>query len=83
MTAIPTRMIDDGTISPKVAIPTSLLVLAGAVLALLDLTGLVDLEDELWLTLLAAGGVTFGTGYAARPGPVIPDPSTINPGGVR
>jgi hypothetical protein len=73
-----TRMMDDGTISPKVAIPTALLALAGIILAVLDSTGVLALEDGVWIALLSAGGVTFGTGYAARPGPVVPDPEAVD-----
>jgi prepilin-type N-terminal cleavage/methylation domain-containing protein len=69
-----TRMVDDGTISPKVAIPTAVLAFAGVVAFILDSTGVVDMDDSLWITLLSAGGVTFTGGYAARPGAVIPDP---------
>lgn len=54
-------------ISPKVSVPTTLLALAGAVLCGLDLTGVISLEDGVWLALLAAGGVTFGAGYRANP----------------
>lgn len=69
-----TRMVDDGTISPKVAIPTAVLAFAGVVAFILDSTGVLDMDDSLWITLLSAGGVTFTGGYAARPGAVIPDP---------
>jgi hypothetical protein len=68
-----TRMIDGATFSPKVAVPTSVLVLIGAVLAVLDSTGVLDLDDSLWIALLSAGGVTGVTGYAARPGAVVTD----------
>jgi hypothetical protein len=68
-----TRMVDEGTISPKVAIPTSVLVLAGAVLFVLDALGVLTVDDTLWVTLLGAGGFTGASGYAARPGPVVKD----------
>lgn len=58
-------------LSPKVVIPTALLALAGVVLMVLDLLGVLDIEDEIWITLLGAGGVTFGSGYAAKPGLVV------------
>lgn len=54
-------------ISPKVSVPSTLLALAGSVLCGLDLTGVIDLEDGVWVALLAAGGVTFGAGYKANP----------------
>lgn len=57
-------------VSPKVAIPTSMLLVAGALLALLDLTAIVDVDDTLWQALLAAGGVTGGAGAAVGPGTV-------------
>lgn len=57
-------------VSPKVAVPTSLLALAGAVLCGLDLAGVIALDDGVWIALLAAGGVTFGAGYRAGPGDV-------------
>lgn len=68
-----TRMVDEGTLSPKMAIPTSVLVLAGAVLFVLDTLGVIAVDDTLWVTLLGAGGVTGVTGYTARPGAVVPD----------
>jgi hypothetical protein len=57
--------------SPKVITPTLILALAGVVLAVLDALGVIDVEDELWIALLGAGGVTFGAGYAASPGVVV------------
>jgi hypothetical protein len=57
-------------ISPKVAVPTSVLLAAGVLLALLDLAAIVDVDDTLWQALLAAGGVTGGAGAAASPGTV-------------
>lgn len=64
-----TRMAD-GELSPKVTIPTTLLLLAGVILAILDLTGILDLEDEIWITLLGASGIVFPAGYSAKPGRV-------------
>jgi hypothetical protein len=63
-------------VSPKVAIPTSVLVALGAVLMALDLFGVVDIDDEVWQSLLGAGVVTGATGYAAKPG----DVQVIDPG---
>ena len=57
-------------ISPKVSIPTCVLIALGAILMVLDLTGLVDIDDTLWQALFGAGGVVGGTGYAASPGEV-------------
>ena len=57
-------------VSPKVSVPSSVLVLAGAVLATLDAVGVLNVDDSVWIAVLGAGGVTFGTGYAADPGRV-------------
>jgi hypothetical protein len=53
--------------SPKVAVPTSVLAAVGVVVCVLDQLGVIDVADELWISLLGAGGVTFGTGYHAKP----------------
>jgi hypothetical protein len=67
-------MIDGGTLSPKVTIPTSVLVLAGAVLGVLDATGILDLDDSLWIALLGAGGVSRASpGTPRSPGAVVRD----------
>jgi hypothetical protein len=52
-------------ISPKVAWPTVALVALGAVLAVLDLTSIITVDDALWLALLGAGGGVAGIGYGA------------------
>jgi hypothetical protein len=57
-------------ISPKVAIPTYALVGLGALLMVLDLLKVVDVDDEVWQTLLGTAVVTGATGYAASPGDV-------------
>ena len=57
-------------LSPKVTIPTSVLAIAGAALAVVDAIGWLTIDDSLWLGLLAAGGVTGVTGFAADPGEV-------------
>lgn len=54
-------------VSPKVKIPTTILAVAGAVLCGLDLAAIIDVEDGVWVALLAAGGVTFTAGYRANP----------------
>lgn len=59
-------------VSPKVAIPTSVLIAAGAILAILDQLGIFEVDDTLWQVLFAAGGVTGATGVAASPGDVQP-----------
>jgi hypothetical protein len=76
-----TRLASEQTvgISPKVGIPSALLALAGAALMVLDLLAVVDVPDEIWVTLLGSGGVTFGAGYAASPGLVVA-PDTPQPG---
>jgi hypothetical protein len=57
-------------ISPKVAIPTYVLVGLGALLMVLDLLKVVAVDDEVWQTLLGTAVVTGATGYAAKPGDV-------------
>lgn len=57
-------------IAEKVSWPSAVVTAAGVGLAVLDLLGVIDVEDELWITLLGAGGVTFGVGYVA-PAPVV------------
>jgi hypothetical protein len=54
-------------ISPKVAWPTVALIALGAILAVLDLTGIISVADELWIALLGAGGGVAGIGYKAPP----------------
>lgn len=57
-------------LSPKVTVPTSLIVGAGVIVAVLDAVGVLDVDDSVWVALLAAGGVGGGTGFAASPGKV-------------
>lgn len=57
-------------VSPKVVIPTSALVGAAVVIAALDVFGVIDVDDALYLGLLGAAGVTGGAGYSAPPGKV-------------
>jgi hypothetical protein len=52
-------------VSPKVAWPTVALVALGALLGVLDKTGVIDVDDELWIALLGAGGGTGLLGAAA------------------
>ena len=54
-------------ISPKVAWPSAILFVLGLILCALDLTGVADLEDEIWITLLASGPGVFAAGYSAPP----------------
>jgi hypothetical protein len=54
-------------IAPKVALPTAGLVALGAVLLVLDAAGVVDIQDEIWITLLGAGLGVGGIGYTAPP----------------
>jgi hypothetical protein len=54
-------------ISPKVAWPTVALVVLGAVLAGLDLTGVISVDDSLWIALLGAAGGVGALGYSAPP----------------
>lgn len=58
-------------ISPKVQVPTFVLVGIGVALMVADLAGLVDIPDGVWVAVLAAGGVVVPvTGYNADPGDV-------------
>lgn len=54
-------------IAPKVAWPTAGLVGLGAVLLVLDAIGVIDIEDEVWITLLGSGIGAAGIGYSAPP----------------
>lgn len=54
-------------ISPKVAWPTVALVALGAILAVLDLTGIIAIEDTIWITLLGAAGGVGALGYGSPP----------------
>lgn len=57
-------------VSPKVSIPSSVLAVAGVVLCVLDQLAVISVDDSLWLGVIGASGVTFGTGFAAKPGHV-------------
>lgn len=57
-------------VSPKVSVPSALLAAVGVVLLVLDQAGVVSVDDSLWLGVLGASGVTFGSGFAASPGRV-------------
>ena len=54
-------------LAPKVAYPTVALVALGVVLCILDQTGVIDIDDTIWITLLAAGGGVAGVGAASPP----------------
>jgi hypothetical protein len=54
-------------LAPKVAWPTLALAVLGAVLMIVDLAGLADLEDEIWITLLSAAAGVLGIGYKSKP----------------
>jgi hypothetical protein len=54
-------------IAPKVAWPVVALVAIGAVLAVLDLTGIITVDDSLWIALLGAAGGVAGIGSQAPP----------------
>jgi hypothetical protein len=54
-------------IAPKVAWPTVALVALGALLAVLDLSGIISVNDELWIALLGAAGGVGAIGAAAPP----------------
>jgi hypothetical protein len=52
-------------VSPKVAWPTVALAALGVVLCVLDLLGVIDVDDELWIALLGAAGGVGALGGAA------------------
>jgi hypothetical protein len=52
-------------VSPKVAWPTVALAALGLVLCVLDLLGVIDVDDELWIALLGAGGGVGALGFTA------------------
>jgi hypothetical protein len=54
-------------IAPKVAWPTVALAALGVVVCILDQLGVIDVEDELWLTLLGSAVGVGGLGYKAPP----------------
>jgi hypothetical protein len=60
-------------ISPKVALPGALTLLAGVVLLVLALATGDDTLRAVALTVLAAAGVHVGVGAAAPPGAVVHD----------
>lgn len=43
-------------VAPKVAWPTVALVALGVALCVLDKTGVIEVDDSLWIALLGAGG---------------------------
>jgi hypothetical protein len=65
------RALEQCGISPKVKVPSVVLAALGA--ACLAVALILDDETftEVGLAVLAASGVTFGTGYAANPGTVV------------
>lgn len=56
--------VTDG-IAPKVAWPTAVLAAAGAVLCILDLLGVIVLDDGVWIALLGAAGSVGVIGHRA------------------
>jgi hypothetical protein len=52
-------------VSPKVAWPAVALAALGVVLCVLDLIGVIDVDDELWIALLGASGGTGLLGFVA------------------
>lgn len=64
-----TEPVTDG-VSPKAVYAALAPVLAGIVLMVLDLTGVIDVDDSLWIALLGAGPLAGGAAVAAKPGAV-------------
>lgn len=54
-------------IAPKMAWPTAGLAGLGILLCVLDAAGVIDIEDEIWITLLGSGLGAAGLGYSAPP----------------
>lgn len=54
-------------IAPKVAWPTAALAGIGILLCVLDGVGIIDIEDEVWLTLLGSSLGVAGVGFKAPP----------------
>lgn len=54
-------------IAPKVAWPAVTLAALGVVLCALDLLGVIDVDDELWIALLGSAGGVGVLGFAAKP----------------
>lgn len=54
-------------VAPKVAWPSAILTGLGVVLLVLDQVGVIDVEDEIWITLLGSGAGVFGVGYSSKP----------------
>jgi hypothetical protein len=53
-------------IAPKVAWPTVALIGLGIILAVLDGLGVIDIQDEIWITMLGGG---VGTGIIGNRAP--------------
>jgi len=52
-------------IAAKVAYPSLALFVVGVGLCIVDQLGLVDLDDEIWITLLGSGAGVLGVGAAS------------------
>ena len=52
-------------VAPKAAYPAAAALVIGIILADLDLSGLLDIEDEIWITLLTTGVGVFGIATAS------------------
>lgn len=59
-------------ISPKVKIPSSVLFIIGAILAVLGVVSNDDTLTTSGASIVTASGITFGAGYKASPGEVVP-----------
>jgi hypothetical protein len=64
-----TEPVTDG-LSPKAVLAALAPVVAGIVLMILDLSGVVGVEDGIWLALIGAGPLAGGAAVAAKPGNV-------------
>lgn len=52
-------------IAPKVAYPALALLALGVVLCVLDQLGVIDVDDELWIGIIASALGTLGIGAAS------------------
>lgn len=69
-------------VAPKVAYPSVALLAVGALLLVLDQTGVIDVGDELWLGIIGSALGALGIGAASPPAlqrPKAPGPDTSSP----
>jgi hypothetical protein len=65
-----TRMAN-GRLSPKTLLATVVPLVVGLVVMVLDLTGIIDVDDSLWLGLLGITPVVGGAAWTVEPGETV------------